>query len=162
LIGAALPADGPTLALLMAHEFQHVKLGALLDVYDFFDEDAADRLFYAPWREDPRPLEGLFQGTYAHLAVTEYWRVRRFEPAGTAADTAAAEAEFTRWRTHTAEAVETLLGSGSLTALGEHFARAMGETLAPWLEEPVGAGAARVAGRRAAAHRVAWEARRKE
>jgi uncharacterized protein len=149
LIGAALPADGPTLALLMAHEFQHVKLGALLDVYDFFDED-------------PRPLEGLFQGTYAHLAVTEYWRVRRFEPAGTAADTAAAEAEFTRWRTHTAEAVETLLGSGSLTALGEHFARAMGETLAPWLEEPVGAGAARVAGRRAAAHRVAWEARRKE
>ena len=35
------------------------------------------RVFFAPWREDPRPLGALLQGTYAHIAVTDYWRVRR-------------------------------------------------------------------------------------
>ena len=154
-IGLGMPADGPTFALLMIHEFQHVKLGALLDLHDFYDPDER-RLFYAPWREDPRPLGGLYQGTYAHLAVTEYWRVRRHDVA--AASRAAAEANFVRWRTQTAEAVQTLLGSGALTAYGEFFARAMGETIAPWLEEPVGPGAARAALRAARDHRAAWTA----
>ncbi|HMG61472.1 MAG TPA: FxsB family cyclophane-forming radical SAM/SPASM peptide maturase, partial [Streptosporangiaceae bacterium] len=67
-VAAALP-DGPvTLALLLIHEFQHVKMGAMLDLYNLYDP-ADGRLFHAPWREDPRPLEGLLQGTYAHLAV---------------------------------------------------------------------------------------------
>ncbi|MGH3210527.1 MAG: FxsB family cyclophane-forming radical SAM/SPASM peptide maturase, partial [Trebonia sp.] len=74
-IGVALPADPVTLALLIMHEFQHVKLGAVLDLYDLFDPDDK-RLYRAPWRKDPRPLEGLLQGTYAHLAVSEFWRVR--------------------------------------------------------------------------------------
>jgi uncharacterized protein len=152
-IGLALPADGPTLALLLIHEFQHVKLGALLDLYDFYDPEDR-RLFYAPWREDPRPLGGLYQGTYAHLAVTEYWRVRRHD--APVAARAAAEANFVRWRTQTAEAVRALLGSKSLTALGEGFARGMGETLAPWLEEPVGLEAARAARRMARDHRAEW------
>ena len=158
-VGLALPADAQTLALLMIHEFQHVKLGALLDVYDFFDP-TDDRLFYAPWRNDARPLEGLYQGTYAHLAVAEYWRARRLDAA--APSRAAAEAQFARWRTQTAQAVEVLLGSGALTAHGERFARAMGETLAPWLEEPVGAEAARAARRATEVHRAAWEARRRD
>ena len=51
----ALPADGETLALLLIHEFQHVKLGAVLDLLDLCDP-ADRRLFYAPWRDDPRPL----------------------------------------------------------------------------------------------------------
>ena len=155
-VGLALPADGPTLALLMIHEFQHVKLGAVLDLYDLFDPDD-DRQYYAPWRDDPRPLEGLYQGTYAHIAVTDFWRVRRHRTVG--AEREAAEARFARWRTHTAEAVDVLLNSGSLTPLGERFARAMGETVAPWLDEPVGHGAAIVAQRAAKAHRAAWEAR---
>jgi uncharacterized protein len=157
-VGLALPADGPTFALLMIHEFQHVKLGALLDLYDFYDS-ADNHLYYAPWREDPRPIEGLYQGTYAHLAVTDYWRVRRHGLAGAART--AAEAQFARWRTHTAEAVRVLLGSGALTGHGEHFAHAMGETVAPWLEEPVGREAAVAARREAERHRAAWEARRR-
>ena len=42
-----------TLALLLMHEFQHVKLGAVLDLYDLFDPDDK-RLYHAPWRKDPR------------------------------------------------------------------------------------------------------------
>lgn len=75
------------LALLLIQEFQHVKLGAVLDLYDLFDP-ADDRLLHAPWRDDPRPLEGLLQGTYAHLAVTDFWHARHEVVAGAEADPA--------------------------------------------------------------------------
>ncbi len=117
-VGAARPADPVTLALLIIHEFQHVKLGAVLDLYDLFDP-ADGRLFHAPWREDPRPIEGLFQGTYAHLAVTDFWRARR-ETAGSAAARTAGQ-RFAHWHAHTRDAIETLASSGSLTPLGVRF-----------------------------------------
>ena len=121
-IGAALPADATTLALLIMHEFQHVKLGAILDLYDLYDP--ADReLYYAPWREDMRPLEGLLQGTYAHLAICEYWQTRQKVTSG--AEAQAAGKRFAFWHAHTREAVETLANSGSMTPLGMRFIEAM-------------------------------------
>ena len=135
-VAAALPDDHGTLALLLIHEFQHVKLGAVLDLYDLYD--AADtRLFHAPWRDDPRPLEGLLQGTYAHIAVTDFWRARRSAAAGPAAETA--EARFAHWRGQTADAIESLAASGSLTPLGEQFIDGMRESIAPMLDEPLSA-----------------------
>jgi uncharacterized protein len=120
-IGAALPENPVTLALLLMHEFQHVKLGAVLDLYDLFDP-ADKRLYHAPWREDPRPLEGLLQGTYAHLAVSEFWHVR----AGLGEEDQADAAErYERWQAHTAAAIETLANSGSLSSLGMYFADQM-------------------------------------
>jgi uncharacterized protein len=121
-VGVARPAGPVTLALLLIHEFQHVKLGAILDLYDLFD--AADtRLYHAPWREDPRPFEGLLQGTYAHLAVSEFWRVRAQAETGTAA--AEASQRYERWHAHTRDAIETLASSGSLTPLGARFVEHM-------------------------------------
>jgi uncharacterized protein len=130
----ALPAGGDILALLILHEFQHVKLGAVLDLFELHDR-ADRRLFYAPWREDPRPLEPFLQGAYAHLAVTDYWRVRRHELPG--AQALAAEERFARWRMLTAQAIETLAGCGALTALGTRFVAGMRATVQPWLDEPV-------------------------
>jgi uncharacterized protein len=127
-VAAALPADPVTLALLLIHEFQHVKLGAVLDLYDLYDP-SDDRLFHAPWREDLRPLEGLLQGTYAHLAVTDFWRVRQEVAVGEAAE--AASQRFTYWRSHTRDAIETLTSSGSLTPLGERFVRQMRDSVSP-------------------------------
>ncbi len=121
-VAAARPADPVTLALLLIHEFQHVKMGAVLDIYDLYDP-ADSRLFHAPWREDPRPLEGLLQGTYAHLAVTDFWRVRQEVSAGAAAE--AAGQRFAHWRGHTRDAIETLTTSGSLTPLGMQFVAEM-------------------------------------
>jgi uncharacterized protein len=125
-VAAALPADPVTLALLIIHEFQHVKLGAMLDLYDLYDPADA-RLFRAPWRDDLRPLEGLLQGTYAHLAVTGFWRARQEVTAGAAS--AAAAQRFAYWHAHTCDAIETLTNSGSLTPLGMRFAIQMRQSL---------------------------------
>ena len=133
-VAASLPGDHSTLALLLIHEFQHVKLGAVLDLYDLYDT-ADNRLFHAPWRDDPRPLEGLLQGTYAHIAVTDFWRARRSSAAGPAAE--AAEARFAHWRGQTADAIESLAASGSLTPLGEQFIDGMRQSIASMLAEPL-------------------------
>jgi uncharacterized protein len=149
-VAVALPADGETLALLLIHEFQHVKLGAVLDQFELCDR-ADRRQFHAPWRDDLRPVEALLQGTYAHLGVTDYWRGRRHRADGPAA--LAAAGQFARWRLLTVEAIETLAGSGALTDLGERFVTRMRETVGPWLEEPVPDAAVNAARRWAAERR---------
>jgi uncharacterized protein len=125
-VGIARPASPATLALLIMHEFQHVKLGAVLDEYDLYDA-ADNRLYHAPWRTDMRPLEGLLQGTYAHLAVTGYWRQRQSAASGAAA--AEASEQFSRWHAHTRDAIATLLASGSLTPLGKMFVERMRQSI---------------------------------
>jgi len=122
VIAAALPADPAALAWLLIDEFQHVKLGAVLDLYDLFDP-VDDRLFPAPWGQDKHQLEGLLHGTYAHLAATDCWRVRQRRSVGPAAE--AAGQRFVHWRAQTREAIETLMGSGSLTPLGTWFVEGM-------------------------------------
>jgi uncharacterized protein len=155
-VAAALPAGGADLALLLIHEFQHVKLGALTDMFDLCDRND-QRAFFAPWREDPRPLGALLQGTYAHVAVTDYWRVRRHLVTGPGADTAAEL--FARWRMMTAQAIETLTGSGALTPLGARFVDGMRATVEPWLAERVPDAATAAAERWAAGRREAWQRR---
>jgi uncharacterized protein len=155
-VAAALPRSPELLALLLMHEFQHSKMGAVLDLYDLYDESDRRR-FYAPWRPDPRPLEGLLQGTYAHIAVTDFWRVRR-TAAATAEESREAETHFVRWRGLTAEAIEVLAGSGSLTPLGLRFADAMRRTVAPWLEEAVDPAAQQAAELARRRHRDEYEA----
>jgi uncharacterized protein len=152
-VGVALPADGETLALLLIHECQHVKLGAVLDLLDLYDP-ADRRLFHAPWRDDPRPLPALLQGTYAHLGVTDYWRGRRHRAEG--ADAVMAAERFARWRLITAEAIGTLAESGALTDLGGRFAAGMRDTIGPWLGEPVPDSAAEAAREWAAKRRAKW------
>jgi uncharacterized protein len=149
-VAAALPTTGEDLALLIIHEFQHVKLGAVTDLYDLYGRTER-RLFFAPWRDEPRPLGALLQGSYAHLGVTDYWRLRRHMVTGPAALDAAER--FARWRTLTAEAIETLVSSGALTTLGNRFVEGMHATIEPWLSERVPPSAAVAAQRWAAAAR---------
>jgi uncharacterized protein len=153
-VAAALPATGADLALLIIHEFQHVKLGGVYDLYDLYDR-TDQRLFFAPWRDDPRPIGPLLQGTYAHMGVTDYWRGRRHQVTGP--DQLAAAGQFARWRMMTAEAIDTLAGSGALTRLGERFVAGMRVTVEPWLGEEVLAEAATEAAGWAAKRRAAWQ-----
>jgi uncharacterized protein len=154
-VAAARPASGDKLALLIMHEFQHVKLGALMDMFDLVDPND-QRLFYAPWRADPRPPGALLQGTYAHLTVADYWRSYRHLAAPGSARLEAAEL-FARWRTLTAEAIDTLVASGALTSLGMRFVEGMRATVEPWLDEPVPPGAAEAAHQWAAERRAEWK-----
>ncbi|MGH3067146.1 MAG: FxsB family cyclophane-forming radical SAM/SPASM peptide maturase [Streptosporangiaceae bacterium] len=121
-VAVSAPSGPARLALLLIQEFQHVKLGAMLDLYDLYDP-ADDRLFHAPWGEGKRQLEGLLQGAYAQLAVTDVWRVRQQRAVGPAAE--AAGRRFQECRALTGEGIETLLGSGSLTSLGTRFVQEM-------------------------------------
>jgi uncharacterized protein len=150
-LGLALPPEPEVLALLLIHEFQHVKMGAVLDLFDLYDESDT-RLYYAPWREDPRPLEGLIQGIYAHVAVVDFWRGR----AGRG--DAKAAIHFARWRAQTCEALEHLAASGSLTEPGARFASRLKRTMAPWLEIAVDAEALDEASRESDAHRSVFDA----
>jgi uncharacterized protein len=134
-LGSVLPATPARLAVLLIHEFQHVKLGALLDLVPLLD-DSDGRLYHAPWRPDPRPLPALLQGTYAHLAVTDFWRRHRHE-AGSIAETQQAEERFSHWRGQTATVIDVMLDSTGLTAAGHRFVSGMAATIAPWLDEKV-------------------------
>ncbi|TNH30994.1 FxsB family radical SAM/SPASM domain protein [Micromonospora orduensis] len=119
-------ADPATLAVLLVHEWQHSKLGAALDLYDLVEPGSPARLRVA-WRPDPRPLEGVLQGAYAHLAVAEVWHARAVadRPADPMAATLAA-----RYRTWTGQALDALAASGSLTGAGDRFVEGMRRALA--------------------------------
>ncbi len=105
-IAMSEPPDPVDLAATLAHETQHMKLSAVLDLVRLIETDDGTR-YYAPWREDPRPASGLLQGAYAFLGVTAFWRRQRHAASGPLA-----EMEFARWRHAVALTCETLLTSG--------------------------------------------------
>ena len=104
-IALSQPPDPYTCAVTFAHEIQHLKLSAILDLTALTKPDDGRR-YYAPWRPDPRPLSGLLQGTYAYLGVCAFWRREREFAA--AAARARADAEYALWRQGVTGAIETL------------------------------------------------------
>jgi uncharacterized protein len=115
-VGAGLPADPISLALLLIREFQQVKLGAILDLHDLF-EFSGDRRYRTP-DVDPGRLERLLRGAYANLAACAFWRVRATLGAD---DRASARQSYRRCYRRTAQAIAALQGCESLTPLGEEF-----------------------------------------
>lgn len=125
-VGIALPGSAEDLAMLIIHEYQHVKLGAMLDMFDFLD-GLDKRRYRVLWRPDPRPLDAIVQGAYAHLAVADVWRIRvRRGVAGVGAGLyERSRAEADKWRTAVLDALDTVAGTGSLTPLGHRFVRGL-------------------------------------
>ncbi|SDT67378.1 uncharacterized protein SAMN05216371_3589 [Streptomyces sp. TLI_053] len=123
-VAIARPRGAETLALLLVHEFQHVKLGAVLDREELYDR--GDTRLFEAFGLTPRPIGSLFQAVYAHLAVTAFWGTR-------AQDTEPARSRFVHWRTLTDEAVDLLADSGALTPLGKRFADGARASVDPWL-----------------------------
>ncbi|MFD6322728.1 HEXXH motif domain-containing protein [Streptomyces sp. NPDC058442] len=129
-----LPVNPTSLAVGLVHEFQHVKLGALLDLVTLTRE-ADGGLHYAPWRLDPRPVSGLLQGVYAYLGIVAFWR--RYHPAASGQEALRARFAYARWRRSTLAVLDDLLTCGELTELGVWFVTNMRELLADWCEEPL-------------------------
>ncbi|MGC5363784.1 aKG-HExxH-type peptide beta-hydroxylase [Streptomyces sp. DT24] len=138
-VGVSLPPDPQRLALALVHEFLHIQLGALLDLVPLHGPDSGER-YEAPWRTDPRPAGALLQGTYAHLGVSDFWRVERARDAGAdrpgGLTRAYAEGQYGHWRDRTLEAAGTLLASGELTYAGSEFIGALRRTIVDWGTEP--------------------------
>ncbi|RFS82065.1 HEXXH motif domain-containing protein [Actinomadura spongiicola] len=153
-IGFSRTSDACALALALAHETQHIKLAALVEAVPMI-RPGHDRLYYAPWRNDPRPVYGMLQGTYAHLGVAAFWRRER----GWTPGDMHAHTEFERWRTAALWACDSLLRGDGLTSAGVDFVHGMADTLRLWAREPVPAQAMRSASRKAARHRACWARR---
>jgi uncharacterized protein len=154
-VAMSQPLDPCTLAVTLTHELQHIKLSALLDIAPLTRQDGSRR-FYAPWRDDPRPVSGLLQGAYAFLGVAGFWRDQRHMETGDAG--IRANAEFARWRQAAARAVATLRGSGLLTPDGADFVGGMAKMLHSWQEDPVPEEARTLARREAEEHLATWQA----
>ncbi|MFD7599557.1 HEXXH motif-containing putative peptide modification protein [Streptomyces mirabilis] len=135
-IEASEPDDAVQLAVTLVHEFQHTKLGGLLHLTPLLTHDADENteLWYAPWRDDPRPLEGLLQGIYAFAGIAGFWHAHR-RAAGT--QQAMADFEFALWRTHVATAIEQIHRHPRFTPLGGALLDTLRNRCAGWLEEPV-------------------------
>jgi HEXXH motif-containing protein len=150
------PPDAVTLAETLVHEFQHVKLCGLLDLLPLVR--SGGQRVYAPWRQDPRPADGLLQGVYAHLGIARFWQAQQ-DAETDPDDILRAQVLFARWRSAIGQTVQTLRQTGLLTEAGVRFAerlQAEGKRLAA---APVPAEAARIAAAAALDHRLTWELR---
>ena len=160
-ISMTTPADETAMASSILHEFQHAKLGGLLDLVPLYSEagsvaDGHDRL-YAPWRDDPRPLSGLVQGVFAFIGVTDFQRVQRQRQEGRRARFA--EFEFARWRERVWRSHAILVGSGRFNSHGRRFLDRLRDTQRPWQDEPVAEDIAASAREAAEDHWIGWRMR---
>jgi uncharacterized protein len=113
-VAVTLPADRHRLDELLVHEFQHAKLFALCDLYELYDREDTRRL-PVPWRPDPRPVEAVLHGIYAHLALAQLSRSRG--PRDREA--------WLRYRSWVRGTCEPLQQTNALTADGERFVSGM-------------------------------------
>lgn len=141
-IALSQPLSGLSLAMTLAHEIQHCKLAAILDLMDLLLPDTGAR-FYAPWRDDPRPAYGLLHGAYAHLGVAAFCRQQRRFCA--ASETLSMHRDYVRWREAVSDSVDVLAANGELTDLGRQFIHGMRATIQGWHGDQVPAAAERLA-----------------
>lgn len=117
-VAIALPgprASRGELSELLLHEFQHVKLYALLDLYRLHNPGYRG-LLRVPWRNDPRPVDGVLQGTYAYLALIHLRQ----------AEGRAGRPRYLRYRSWVQQAISALhAADGALTPAGRRFVAGM-------------------------------------
>jgi HEXXH motif-containing protein len=151
-IALSAPPGPLALAEAFAHEIQHNKLAALLHMYEL-TADLPDEHFYAPWRDDPRPLEGLFHGAYAYLGVACFWNRQRHVDRD---PDSPAQVRFARWRDAALEVAHVLLHGERVTPLGRRFVTGMIRALEALGRERVSRAAMARATRMSDAHRRRW------
>ena len=131
---SSTPADGTAFAATLVHEIQHTKLAALGDLVTLHHADARER-YFAPWRPDPRPYDGLLQGAYSHLALADFFqRTARAAPSPLRRE--AAWAQHAHYQEQVRAALPALVGSGDLTPRGRRFVDRMVETCERLAEQP--------------------------
>ncbi|WP_335977229.1 aKG-HExxH-type peptide beta-hydroxylase [Streptomyces sp. CA2R106] len=120
---SSTPRDGLELAATLVHELQHAKLLAVSQLVVLHTADDAPG-YFAPWRPDPRPFDGLFHGAYAHLALADF-HLRAATALTDPARRDAAWADHCRCREQVGAALPQLLGARALTRQGRALATAM-------------------------------------
>ncbi|MFE0645157.1 HEXXH motif domain-containing protein [Streptomyces sp. NPDC058877] len=121
------PAGASDMAETLVHELHHSKLSTLHELVPLYRPGGPGRsvLYRVGWRTDARPVAGVFQGAYAHLALADLWRRARDAPGAPEEWGARAAQKFDRVHDQVGEALDVLLESDELTNEGRKFARQM-------------------------------------
>jgi HEXXH motif-containing protein len=145
---ASMPDDPAQWSSSLVHETQHVILGAMTHLFEFVEDPGGSRV-YAPWRDDPRPLSGMLQGSYAFTGVTDHFRQQR-DPV--------AQFEFALWRHQLDRVLADLGGDRRLSEHGRELIAGLSATVARWAATPVPHDILDLATAAAADHYGQWRA----
>ncbi|MFR0358916.1 aKG-HExxH-type peptide beta-hydroxylase [Streptomyces sediminimaris] len=166
-ITLSLPYDATQTAAVLVHETRHQQLNALLTVVrlvqapdDVPGGPRTPRLYYAPWRSDPRPALGLLHGLYAFSGAARFWRIHRRHVTGTEAERA--DFEFAVLREQLQEAVTPLVTQSGLTEAGHLFVDGIAALVREWQQDDVPAVPGRLARDYCLLRRALWRARHLE
>ncbi|WP_381794179.1 HEXXH motif-containing putative peptide modification protein [Streptomyces niveus] len=127
-VQTALPDTARRFAEVLVHELAHSKLAVLADLVALHHADGA-AVHRVAWREDPRPFDGVLQGTYAHLALADLWSRVAERPGAAPAARRQARARRDGYRAQVADALPVLLDSHQLTERGTRFTVSMKQHL---------------------------------
>jgi len=153
------PSDPTAFAATLVHELQHSKFGVLLTLIEFLEPggDHETPRLEAPWRDDPRPAEGLLHGLVSFLGVTAFYRERCLVETGS--QSRVVRFEFAYYREQTLQAARTLLAEATPSVLGRRFLSTARDHLEEWAADPLPP-EVRVAAERANAdHHLLWRLR---
>ncbi|MER7841841.1 HEXXH motif-containing putative peptide modification protein [Streptomyces sp. NPDC096040] len=115
---SSAPVTPVAFAATLVHELQHTKLAALSEMVELHRAGPAAR-YFAPWRPDPRPYDGLLQGAYSHLALADFFQRRALT--AERARSEGAWAQHARYHAQVGAALPALVASPELTAVGRRF-----------------------------------------
>ncbi|MFE0649654.1 HEXXH motif domain-containing protein [Streptomyces sp. NPDC059534] len=117
-------AGAADMAETLVHELHHGKLSTLHELVPLY-RPGGGVLYRVGWRTDERPVAGVFQGTYAHLALADLWR-RAMDARGVPSPwRTRAGQQFDHVHDQVGDALAILLESDELTNGGREFARQM-------------------------------------
>ncbi|MFE9994113.1 aKG-HExxH-type peptide beta-hydroxylase [Streptomyces avermitilis] len=142
--GAVLSSTPPaaaTFAATLVHELQHAKLAALSDMVVLHHANSEER-YFAPWRPDPRPYDGLLQGVYSHVALADFFQ-RCALAAAHPAHRASAWGRHARYREQLKVALPVVAASDDLTPSGRLLVGQLSEAYERMAENPPPGGARR-------------------
>lgn len=137
------------IAETLVHECQHSKVNAVSHLADLA-HDTPER-YYAPWRDDARPLRGMIHGLYAFMAVAEFWLANEDEhDVDKRAFLLAYRRQQVGW------ALRSLGSPSGLTDLGAALCQGIRQRLASCERHPVDTDTSRVADRMIRDHYAYW------
>ncbi|MEW2565549.1 HEXXH motif-containing putative peptide modification protein [Streptomyces sp. NPDC047070] len=121
--GAVLSSTPPTpatFAATLVHEVQHAKLAAVSDMVVLHREGPQER-YFAPWRPDSRPYDGLLQGVYSHVALADFFQRCALTAAARPGQREAAWREHARYREQVRVTLPVIAEADSLTSCGRRL-----------------------------------------
>ncbi|MFI5894685.1 HEXXH motif domain-containing protein [Actinoplanes sp. NPDC051513] len=154
-IMCSLPPEAVTMAVSLVHESMHIKLGGLMHV-EVLTRGPGKSCLYAPWRDDPRPADGLLQGIYAFSGIAAFWRVERL---ATGELDGLGDFEFAYARAQAREALGIASVDGELTEIGHRFTARLADEMDSWPDDRRDPKARALVGLVADGHRAGWRIR---